>query len=573
MANKDVDFEEDIIDLTELIESGDRGDGRAPQQQARPPADDDFSSILEEQAAGTLDPDEQLDMSGMGGIDNLLESLDIPPQPQGGAKQAAPPPGDELDSVLDDLLAASPPKQAARPMPELDMPAPEPAPRAASAPASSGIEADLDDLLSSFDDAPQVKKKAPDAELDDLLGEAAPPAATRNNAAPEAGLDELLGEATPSGDQLAPAAHEDPGLAADLDDILGDVELPSPPAPPVEEQVAEAPVEESVAAENANDAEDLLAEMGIEEEAAPEPESTPGADQEPLASEQIGEQEPKLLISEHVEENPAGAPAPDGTAELDDLLGSEASSEPVGTDLPLHRPAAETALAAAPQGNQPVPVQAVAWTPEALLGICHNLASGENAQQSLQKFSRELGQQSAHVEDMGEQLAQLGKRMLACESKLSAARARIASLEKALESTAALEDLLRAGTPLHAGFMALISAAVSSSLQGFSFSEPDTAIQKHVARLEASVESTDRRLGAIEERLARLEQSLPQGEIDLENEIAKLITSNENSDIRIGSLEKKVKELTAESAEKMEKAAAAMVARILQEEISKLIQE
>lgn len=588
MANKDVEFEEDIIDLTELIESGDRGDGRTPQQQSRAPADDDFSALLEEKtAAGNFDPDEQLDMSGMGGIDNLLESLDIPPQPREGAKQAATPPGDELDSVLDDLLAAAPPKQAAPAMPELDMPPPQPAPaRSAPAPEAGGHDADLDDLLSSFDEPPR-KKAAPDPELGDLLGDVGAPAAAKKTTAPDDGLDDLLGEtAAPAPPNAAApdseldsllgdmdivgaseehAAHEDPGLAADLDDILGEVELPSPPEsapPPMEEPPAPEPVEAPAPEAEAEAAQDLLADIDGEEETASEQEALlePEPEPEPPVADKIAEPEQ------------GGAADMEGKEELDDLLGSDRAIGPESTDLPPLQPAAEHALTEAPQGNQPVPVQAVTWTPEALIGICHNLASGESAQQSLQKFSRELGQQSAHVEDMGDQLTQLGKRMLACESKLSAARARIASLEKSLESTAALEDLLRQGTPLHTGFMALISAAVSNSLKGFALPGPDTAIQKHVARLEASVENADNRLKALEERLSRLEQAMPQG-TDLEDEIAKLITSNENSDVRIRTLEKKVKELVAESSEKMEKAAAACVARILQEEISKLIQE
>ena len=125
---------DDIIDLTELIERGDAApaaDTAAPAADFDQPGSDDaeIEALLAQMdasdgasisrgpaapldapapgpapaapAAPLVDPNEQLDMSDMGDIDNLLASLDIPPQPQASAPAApAPAPAPPTPQIL-----------------------------------------------------------------------------------------------------------------------------------------------------------------------------------------------------------------------------------------------------------------------------------------------------------------------------------------------------------------------------------------------------------------------------------------------------------------------------------------
>lgn len=529
MAKKEIQFDEDIIDLTELIESGDKGDGRkqpAPESTAGDD-DDDFAAILAETTGSKVDPNEQLDMSSMGGIDNLLESLDIPPQPRENPPTGKSSGGEDLDSVLDDLLGNDTPKKA---------------PEAKAEPPST--DDGLDDLLGDLD-SPAPKPKTPEPadfdELADLAAEpaeaAAPKAAPNQKTQPTKAasnpLDEDLDDLLASFDEPAtpktapepapkPAAADEPSIAADLDDILGEVELPKPPPapePPVQQtpqKKPEPPVEEF----------SLLEEPDVPEE----------------IDAMLDEQAPVALEPEmDIEDIPEAA-----------------------QDKPEKKATASTEPALIQNQIQP-------WSPEALVGICRNLASiqDEGTRQTLQEFSRELGEQTAHTEDMSSEITQMGKRLLACESKLSAARARIASLEKGMESTAALGDLLKDGSQLHAGFMALISTAVSNALKGFTLPDhSDSEIKSQIATLSASMEATKEKIAALENRLDAMEQAA-----GMEEELGKLIANVDNSDAAIKALEKKLAAMDQRFGAEMEKAAAATVARVLHEEISRLAQE
>lgn len=536
MAKKDAQLDEEIIDLTELIESGNKGDGRAAAAYAKTaPAeddgeDDDFAAILAETTGGSdhkVDPDEQLDMSGMGGIDNLLDSLDIPPQPKSGAprKEAS---GDDLDSALDDLLGADEPKSA--PASDLDSdlesllddmaPPPKPTPKSAAS-----TNSDLDALLNGDISTPKAAPHpASEVNLEnEPKNEAGKPVQSPAMVELDSDLDDILASFdSPEPPKTASAAKPAPktdekNIAADLDDILGEVELPTPPkqtAPEREYTSMEEPAVSEPAAAQAGEQHDLSSELDVPEE-------------------------------------------------LDDLLEASLPPPTPASDLPAQ-------MQTPSKGSPPVPMQ-TGFSPEALVSICRNLSTGSDpaGQQALQSFARELGEQTAHIEDMAGQIAQLGKRLLACESKLSAARARIASLEKAMESAAALEDLLKEGTQLHSGFMALVSTAVANALKGIALSGADTVLQAKVEKLLADSERANKRMTEIEGELA----GMSQGRIGIEEEVGRLISDNDNSSAKIKTLENKISLLEQNSGEEMEKAAAATVARLLHEEISRLAQE
>lgn len=118
-APNNAENDEDIIDLTELIEKGEAPatDAAASAGNAEEPlnaqirslndlpqqADEEIDALLaqmevtdepatanETERAHKVDPNEELDMSGMGEVDKLLNTLDIPPQPHANpAAQAA----------------------------------------------------------------------------------------------------------------------------------------------------------------------------------------------------------------------------------------------------------------------------------------------------------------------------------------------------------------------------------------------------------------------------------------------------------------------------------------------------
>lgn len=529
MAKRNSLPDDGIIDLTELIEPGSAG-GKAAEAYAKAavaenPQDDDFGSILadiSEPAAKSdrkVDPNESLDMSGMGGIDNLLESLDIPPQPRESAKKDAPePPSDELDSVLDDLLVPDSQKSGTAQAPE---------------PAETEVAADLDAM---FEDAPApaaTPKSDLDADLDDIL-------ASFDEPAPKS-------PAKPA----EPPKKSEPDIAADLDDILGELDAPAAPEPP--QPAAEQSVEpEQPAVEQRHAQADAVKDSF---------DASSASLQQPADMDDIlGDLDAAAGFNDA---RPAAPAAP-----LEYAQGGPATPE--GVQAPAHSRSTLPAEVSDREGHlQPVTLQP--WPADMIAGICQGIASAQNNddREAMQEFSRELGAQSAHVQDMGGQLSQLGKRLLACESKLAAARARIAALEKGLEAAAALEDLLHAGTPLHNGFMALITTAVGNALK--SYTPP--AVNAEV--LKALEEKFESRLAALSDRLAPLEKNAgaDNASNSLGDQMEKLDARVWQMDVRMEALENKVASLTHTFDVDMEKVAAQTVAKLLHEEITKLMQE
>ena len=109
-----------------------------------------------------IDPNEQLNMPGMGEVDNLLNSLDIPPQPSDREDEVTSP--ESTDPAVDALLN------------DFNAPA---APAAAPVAANHDVP-DLDELLASAGTAPQSDTSS---QIDDLLNEASPAAPTAAPAA------------------------------------------------------------------------------------------------------------------------------------------------------------------------------------------------------------------------------------------------------------------------------------------------------------------------------------------------------------------------------------------------------
>ena len=159
-----------------------------------------------------IDPNEQLNMPGMGEVDSLLNSLDIPPQPSEREDEVASPENTDpaVDALLNDFNAPAAP---------------------AAAPVAANHEVpDLDELLASAGTAPQSDTSS---QIDDLLNEASPaapvaaPAAAPQKTFSNDDLDSLLeaaaGQASaPSPIQTAapapqPVAAPQPAPSASMD--------------------------------------------------------------------------------------------------------------------------------------------------------------------------------------------------------------------------------------------------------------------------------------------------------------------------------------------------------------------
>lgn len=213
-----------IIDLTELIEKG--ADAEPRKAVAHVEHDDsDIEALLADMEAGDtasrsatpkVDANEKLDMSEMGGLDDLFNDFDLPEQPE--------PASTSLDNVVDDLMGVGEkPAPASQPdtsfADELDGLLDE-----APSDTSSGgddIAGSLDSLYASLGEKAAAPEKAPanpvDSDLDDILSavdepeipaQKAPPAAPKETPAdfPD-DLDDLLygtDEPAPKPQKMAP---------------------------------------------------------------------------------------------------------------------------------------------------------------------------------------------------------------------------------------------------------------------------------------------------------------------------------------------------------------------------------
>lgn len=666
VAEKIAETDEEIIDLTELIEKGEApaavvppaesvkedisvhmqslNDGQARQGDA------EIDALLAQMEAGDeqpvppppaaradapehkVDPHEELDMSGMVEVDKLLDTLDIPPQPHERGPDAAQDadPAD-LDNAVDDLLnamsgsaprkpasesaqepdvhdllaAASPQSEEPNFADDLDAllaSAEAPAPAEASAPAPQAREnpdltADLDSLLAGLD-AEQAQpataesalgqpaasepasEKEPDLEmdLDALLASVDAPASpqpTKRSGSGECDacidLDKLLApagaEATPDPAPEAPASptpSPDPAPEPSADqsnpptglDAEQDAAATAEPeqARPSTPSTAADHMPEDVAPEAAPDLETdldaLLAVMSPDQDMSPAPAAGDAeeagktdADRPPLEAEAL-EPEPALPADSMenlpqaeeapdlpaVDENPAAEERPESKPELDlDKLLRSAMQEEAD--------ASATPFAASEGTEQPETEPAVVADVPAVEDILLMPASEEDSRMEQAARTADIPADPAalrELTELTEQAARLDERLQRCESELAEARARVAALEKAAAApSASLEDLLREGNPLHDRFAALIASSVSQALKAMPSGVTDAVLEERLQSVSLLGKSVSARMDALESRLDTLEPRFNQ---------------------------------------QVEKAAAGAAARILREEIAKLIQ-
>ena len=670
VAEKIAETDEEIIDLTELIEKGEApaavvppaesvkedisvhmqslNDGQARQGDA------EIDALLAQMEAGDeqpvppppaaraaapehkVDPHEELDMSGMVEVDKLLDTLDIPPQPHERGPDAAQDadPAD-LDNAVDDLLNAmsgSAPRKpapasaqepdvhdllaAASPQPEepnfaddldaLLASAEAPAPAEASAPAPQAQEnpdltADLDSLLAGLDAeqaqpataesalgqpaaSPAASEPAPEKEpdlemdLDALLASVDAPASpqpTKRSGSGECDacidLDKLLApaeaEATPAPAPEAPASptpspdpvpepsadQSNPPTGLDAEQDAAATAEPEQARPSTPSTAADH-MPEDVAPEAAPDLETdldaLLAVMSPDQDMSPAPAAGDAeeagktdAARPPLEAEAL-EPEPALPADSMenlpqaeeapdlpaVEENPAAEERPESEPELDlDKLLRSAMQEEAD--------ASATPFAASEGTEQPETEPAVVADVPAVEDLLLMPASEEDSRMEQAARTADIPADPAalrELTELTEQAARLDERLQRCESELAEARARVAALEKATAApSASLEDLLREGNPLHDRFAALIASSVSQALKAMPSGVTDAVLEERLQSVSLLGKSVSARMDALESRLDTLEPRFNQ---------------------------------------QVEKAAAGAAARILREEIAKLIQ-
>lgn len=616
--------DEDIIDLTELIEKGEApaNDAAVPAGQAEETlsaqiqslndlpqqADEEIDALLAQmevkddrapahEAAATrrVDPNEELDMPGMGEVDKLLDTLDIPPQPHedGAAQAAAAHAADAgiMDSVVDDLLNSMSP----------------------TPPTHSGSDQkpDVYDLLSAASD-PGAKGDALPDDLDALLHDNAPGAkSVPSSSAPRdsepdlaADLDNLLAAAekpVPPSDVAASAASKTPDLTEDLDSLLAAMTAEQGAAP---QAAAPAPTQQSRSHDDTQTAEATAAQAhavarpqpaseaaqaaaaGMQEikpqaaqdaalETAPQSENEPAADLDSLPAAMNAEQDSPsspadMPLTPQGEKDHAVAYASASGQETDSVQAAaphdpaqpaadkeqvwtpEASAE-LDPDVLLMSPtrqsadeanAVEQALdAASPSAcslldDHPEPVTAlddllVAAVPEQTPCIpVDQGAVSLSAKEAPEEKALQRGPETSRAD--AEELVSLSVRLRHCEAELADARARIAALEKASGTAAAsLEDLLRDGSPLHDRFAGLIASSVRQALQSAPAGITEQVLDERLQAVSLSNKSISARMDALETRLDHLEPRF-------------------NAQV--------------------EKAAAGAAARILREEIAKLVQ-
>ncbi|MFT4300261.1 MAG: hypothetical protein QM579_00760 [Desulfovibrio sp.] len=268
-----------------------------------------------------VDPHEELHMPGMGDVDSLLNSLDIPPQPR--AQETAAPSPKDTDDAVDKMLGSL--GGASCPTPEDFAPS-----------AEQGSQADpmgLDELLA----AGTMPEPVISDELEALLREAAPAAAQPAPAKPQPTDPRVAAPAQAAEPQAAAPNQAAPAhnLTEDLDALLHSIMADQPDNAPAQTQVQPAASQEPVQATSHDTLDSQAAQNMMDTPPAPAfspdpapttPESAaPAAD---MASDPVSDLAADLDMLLASINGPESAPASSGTDQT-------ASSGPAKSDEPL----------------------------------------------------------------------------------------------------------------------------------------------------------------------------------------------------------------------------------------------
>lgn len=505
---------DDVIDLTDLIQQG--------SSQSRGPAPTPPGHVVV--------PDEKLQMPGLDGVDDLLASLNMTSTP---ATTEVPPP----------------PEQNAGPSMDLDtilgFKEPPAAPAAQPAAAADEDVVDISSLLgeSAAPAAKPAAGKGFDAMLDEASAAAAP--------ADDLDLDALLNEKAAS----APAAQ--PAAAAPADDLDLDALLNEPAAPAPKAKTAAAPLD-PIAAEALSMVDEAQQELLTPAAAAPAAQAAPkaapapaaqpapaAASADPALAARVAQCEKALeSMSGRMEAVEAAAAAPAAPA-VDPVLGKRLTQcEQVVKSLLGRVAAVEAAPASAPE--EPVVDPA----------LMERLAACESAVSAVS--GRLDAVESAEAAPAADDAAPLRDELSECGRSLSELAGRVAALEEGAQgaSGAALKESLEAACQ-----------ASETTLR----SALDSARQDRndlLAALPGLVAEAVRQ--AVGQAAAPAAGALPDG---LREELDRLGVQCRSMAARLDALEKRLDDMQPAFNVNIEKAAAAAMSRLLNEQIAKLTQD
>ncbi|MDR1855991.1 MAG: hypothetical protein LBR22_02350 [Desulfovibrio sp.] len=654
MATQTPEKDGEIFDLTDLIEKGEsraQEPGKASQDGGGPdlggsPSDqseEDVDSLLDqmvgvsEQAGsgkpvesvgqerpGVVDPNEKLDMSGMGKADDLFASLGSLGGPPQRREAPAEQPRTAPIAEVDDLLAAAvaPPDQKKKPARKpaeepAEPPSAEPAETASSLPEPPGVakmSAALDDFISAVDGAINVAE-TPDAGEPESAPAEAPPEAPAPAPAPvdDFDLDELLAHAdaaasaaqqsqaqapaappappTPPAAPTSPAAPAPPLSSDDLDALLAQAQdTPQPQA------TAPAPPPSAPAAPKAPLSSDDLDALLAQAQDAPQPQapapapppSAPAAPKTPLSSDDLD----ALLAEGQVAPEPeAPAPAPPPSAPT-------APKTPVSTE-DLDAFMAQAAATPQPGADTSAPAPDQPPLDEAPSGTAEEDVPQAEGREPLDAPSGRRPQQPSGM-DQPIDMTELLTRLESCETALSVAQDRILELEAQHgQPPLALDDVMDA--ILHED--SPVFTRMEAVLEEFGIQIADRIDEVHQT-LESQMQSLEARIaekgaqaegGAAPdemkealhnagERIEALEALLEENG-PLMTGLAEMIAAAveqdreasegavRNLETELEALKQTVSDLEPRMKKTLEKAAAAAAAKILREEIAAMLQE
>ncbi len=619
-----------------------------------------------------VDPHEELHMPGMGDVDSLLNSLDIPPQPR--AQGAAAPSSKDTDDAVDKMLgslggASCPTPEDFTPNPEQSAQAdpmgldellaagtmPEPvisdeleallreANPATAQPAPSKPRPIEQRAAAPAQEAPAAAPQAAapahdlnedlDALLHSIMADQPNPSPAQTQAQPAASqepaqttpYDALDAQAAPQTPASAPASESDSGptpapvpepgtpesaapaadsasdpvsdLAADLDMLLASINGP-------ESADAGKDTDQTAASDLAKsnetlefDLDALLAaadaeERGLQPASTAEPqaeavqpsvEGVPAAHQEPPveAQPQAAPTAPELSLDDILDAN--GAFAPDEMANMLDPTDSAAA-------------VAAAALAAASVVNSApastagqIPAQDMSALVERLDQYAAQLqqadarvsalesavaearaeaeqarTEADEARATAQQAQTALDEALASAQSAHENVAQTATEALHTAQGAAEAAASAAAQQQAdkPESTSSPEDLFATDHPLHQRLLELISATAATA----------AAEAAATAARQAADEAVQSAMPQAEDKPQAEHEDPALLETLLDERMHGVNLTVKGASARLDSVEDRLDELEPRFNDRVEKAAAAAAARILREEIGRLLE-
>lgn len=620
-----------------------------------------------------VDPHEELHMPGMGDVDSLLNSLDIPPQPR--AQEAVAPSPKDTDDAVDKMLGSL--GGASCPTPESFAPN-----------AEQSAQADpmgLDELLA----AGTMPEPVISDELEALLREANPataqpapskpqpaeqhaaapaqeaPAAAPQAAAPAHDLNEdldallhsiMADQPTPSPaqTQAQPAASQEPAQTTPHDalDALAAqsmMDAPQPPASapdsgPTPTSVPEPGTPKSAAAADspADPVSDLAADLdmllasingpestaagkGTDQTAASDPAKSnetlefdldallAAADAEERGMQPASTAEPQVeAVQPLVEDVPAAHQEPPVTAQsqaaptapelsLDDILDASGTFEPDEMAKILNQagsaaaaPAAASVASSAPASTaDPIPAQDMSALVERLDQYAAQLqqadarmsalesavaearaeaeqarTEADEARATAQQAQTALDEALASTQSAHENVAQTATEALHTAQGAAEAAASAAAQQQAdkPENTLSPEDLFATDHPLHQRLLELISATAAKAA-----AEVATEAAATAAR-QAADEAIQSAMPQAEDKPQAEHEDPTLLETLLDERMHAVNLTVKGASARLDSVEDRLDELEPRFNDRVEKAAAAAAARILREEIGRLLE-